>query len=84
MYSAPTASMTAFVAGKFRVQNMSQKKSQKTSSMCIVSRKEFLMGNGVFTQIDDSGEYAGLFPSAEAIHQVDKINVHVSNGLKYR
>jgi hypothetical protein len=42
------------------------------------------MGNGVFTQIDDSGEYAGLFPSAEAIHQVDKINVHVSNGLKYR
>lgn len=41
------------------------------------------MFHGVFTQSDDSGEYVGFSPSAEDVHQVNEIDVRVSDGLKY-
>jgi len=83
--SAPTASAStatsAFIAGW--VHDLAQKKFQKISSICIVLREKFAVSFGVFAQSELSREYLGCFLGADAIHQVDKVDVRASDGLKY-
>lgn len=50
--------------------------------MCVVSWKEFPVLLGIFTQSEDSREYAGFFPSVKDVHQVDEVDVRVSHSLK--
>jgi len=49
--------------------------------MNIVSRKEFPMLLGVFTQSNFSRECVGFFLSAEDVDQVDKIDMCASDSL---
>ncbi len=82
--SAPTASATtATSAFKVRVEDLSQKKFQKISSICVVLWKIFSILLGVFTQSEHSREYFGCSLSAEDIDQIDKIDVGSSDGLEY-
>jgi len=78
--SAPTSFRP--LPGKFRIHYLSQKKFQEISCMNIVSRKEFPMLNGVFTQSDFSREYVGFSMSARDVDQVDKIDMCASDSLK--
>ncbi len=50
--------------------------------MNIVSRKEFPILLGVFTQSDHSREYVCFSMSAGDLDQVDKIDMCASDGLK--
>lgn len=83
-FLAPTASATGtstFLLRTSRVHDLSQKKFQKISCMCIVPWKKFPSRLGVLAQFNHSREYMNFSLSVEDIHQVNEIDMRLSDSL---